>query len=86
MPLHGSTEGEFGFVVRVGRLFQKRLIIVDRQIQIEMIHVSAEEMELAGDLRPQAGPVALAIFKQVVTVIAHVVGDVVIDLARQLIP
>src|SRR5580693_6000045 len=86
VTFHGAAIGEFSRVMGIGRRRQESFVIVNGQIQIEIVHVSAKEMEFADDLGSQRAPVASGIFEQVVAVIAHIFRDTVVDLAGRFIP
>src|SRR5690348_17874702 len=72
--------------MRMRRRLEHLLKIVDGEVEVEVVHVAGEEVELADELWSERRPVALRVLAEIESVLAHVVGDAVIDLAGELVP
>jgi hypothetical protein len=72
---------EVALVVRILCRLHPRFHLARRAIEEEAVHVADVDVDLVHQLRAQRRPVLLQVVQQVV-VLAPVVGDRVIDLAR----
>src|SRR5687768_14443327 len=86
MALHRTSIYEVAFVMRVGRRLQELFELVDGKVEEKIVHVSRRKVELSDELRSNGWPVLLGVYAQVISVIAHVVGDVAVDCPGQLVP
>src|SRR5262249_21453297 len=84
--LHRPPIFEDGFGLRIVRGFQEVFELIDREVQVVIVHVSTVNMNLPHEVLAYLRPVFLEVVPEIVAVIAHVEGDLSIDLARQSIP
>ena len=81
----GPSELEAALVMRVTGSHKHVLKVVRRQVQIEVIHLSAEEIKLTEELWSQRGPIQARVFDEIVAVLSHVGGSAMIDLAAEFV-
>src|SRR5258708_7383952 len=70
----------------VGRALEKLLEAIDRNVEIEVVHVTGEEVQFSDQLRAERRPVPLGVVAQIEAVVAHVRRRRAVDGSRQFVP
>src|SRR6266498_3265830 len=86
MPFHWPPIFKGGIALRTRHPLCEIFKQIDREVQIEIVHVSSDEVQLARKLVPQRGPVCLGIMSQIVAALPHILGDFAIDFSGPWIP
>src|SRR6185312_4869161 len=86
VALHGPAILERGLGARTGRGIKECLRLVDGHVEVEVVHVAGVEVQLADELRTDRRPVRLHVRGEIEAVVAHVLGDAVIDRAGSFVP
>src|SRR5262249_34207155 len=71
MALLGTSVLEAAFVMRIARLLEHVLEVVDAEIQVEIVHLTGEEVELADELGAERRPVLSCVLSQIVAMLEH---------------
>src|ERR1700675_1898229 len=86
MTFHGPTILKRSRVVWIPRVGEEVFEQVHAEIQIPIVHVTANQMKFSYQLRTDHRPVCLKVVAKIVTVSFHVGGHGMIDHAGCLVP
>src|SRR5690242_6774494 len=78
VTFHGPSVLERASVGGI-RISQKILKTIDRQVEVEIIHVPDVKVNLAGELLADPRPVLFQVIAKVVAVVAHVKRNLWVD-------
>lgn len=86
VAFHGAAVLKFAIARRISEFFHFVFELVDSEIEVEIVHVADVDMDFAAKFGAESRPVGADIVAKIVTVIAHVVGDRMIDCAGAFVP
>src|SRR2546425_4539589 len=86
VPFHWSSIFKSRVAIRARRALCEFFKQINREIQIEIIHVPGDEMQLAREPWPKRRPVLIGVVAKIISVVPHVRRDFAIDLARSFVP
>jgi hypothetical protein len=82
VPFHWAPIHKFSVVIRIHVCLQEIFRKVYDSGQIEVVHIRAIDWQLACELRSDSRPIGLLVVPQIISVVARVVRDGMIDMAH----
>src|SRR5215510_3007698 len=86
VPFHRPSVFKSRIAFGIARLLGEVIKQINREVQIEVIHIAGDEMQFSRKLWSERLPILLSIVSQVVAVVAHVERNFAVNLSGSRVP